>query len=198
MNTIARSPLLMSRNDTALFIVDVQEKLIPLIPRNGNLIWNCSRLIRAAKLLGMPVAATEQYPKGLGHTVGPLKRILEDEIPEKVFFSCRECEHLIDDLEKKGVRKIVLAGIETHVCVQQTALDFLSHGLDIYLAVDAVGSRNAVDSQTAIRRMESCGVNLVTTEAAMFEWCESSRAAEFKEISKLVQEKSPPDIKGIG
>ena len=185
----SRSPLLMNRDDSALLVIDVQARLLPSIDQHERLVFNIRRLIEGAKQLGVRVAATEQYPKGLGGTTEELANLLPAAIPEKLMFSCRECEQLIDEFDSSGISKILLTGIETHVCVAQTAFDLLAAGFDVYVCVDAVGSRNEIDYLTAIRRMEAAGVTPTTTEAALFEWCEVAGSAEFKAISKLVQEK---------
>jgi nicotinamidase-related amidase len=189
-NYFPRSPELMSRSDTALLVVDMQEKLLKLIPNHPRLIWNARRLIDGAKLLGLPVAATEQYPQGLGPTVPELAERVEH-LPAKVMFSCRECASVADDFRQRGIGKVLLAGIETHVCMQQTALDLLADGYRVYVAVDATGSRNELDASIALRRMEASGVTLTTTEAALFEWCEAAGSPEFKQISALVRELPP-------
>jgi nicotinamidase-related amidase len=185
-----RSPELMSRSDTALLVVDMQEKLLRLMAGHERVIWNTRRLIDGAKLLGLPVAATEQYPQGLGPTAPELAERIGG-MPAKVMFSCRECQGVFADFQQRGIGKILVAGIEAHVCVQQTVLDLLADGYRVYLAVDAIGARHEVDYTTALRRMESSGATLTTTEAALFEWCEAAGSPEFKQISALVRE-SPP------
>jgi len=182
----------MSREDTALLVVDVQEKLLRLIPDNQRLVWNIRRLIDGAKVLGVSVAATEQYPKGLGPTTDELAKRLDD-TPAKLTFSCGGCPDIFGGFQEQGVHKILAVGIETHVCVQQTVLDLLAEGFSVYVAADAVGSRFRIDYETALRRMDSAGATLTTTEAALFEWCDEAGTPEFKEISKLVQEKAPED-----
>ncbi len=180
----------MSRNDTALLVVDVQERLAPAILGHRQIIWNIRRLIDGASLLGLPIAATEQYPKGLGPTVPELT----DRLPQrtsKLTFSCGSCQEIFRDLEGRGIYKVLVAGMEAHVCVQQTVLDLLAHGWRVYLAADAVGSRREIDYRTALGRMDSCGATLTTTEAALFEWCEVAGTAEFKQISQLVREAPP-------
>ncbi|MCH7728979.1 MAG: isochorismatase family protein [Planctomycetes bacterium] len=190
---LSRSPLLMSRNDSALLVVDVQGKLIRLIPEHERIIWNIRRLIDGAKTLSVPVAATEQYPQGLGPTVDELKERLDD-IPSKLAFSCGGCPQIFRGFQDRGIFKILVVGIETHVCVQQTVLDLLADGFQVYLAVDAVGSRFDVDRETAFRRLDSAGTTLTTTEAALFEWCDVAGTPEFKQISALVREK-PSNVK---
>ncbi|MEZ6114785.1 MAG: hydrolase, partial [Pirellulaceae bacterium] len=183
---LARSPQLMSRDDSALLVVDVQEKLIPLIPGHERLVWNIRRLIDGAAVLGVAVAGTEQYPRGLGHTIAELRDRL-GELPEKLLFSCGGCPELFERWRDAGIYKILLCGIESHVCVQQTAFDLLGEGFQVYLAVDAVGARFSIDHQTALRRMETAGASLTTTESALFEWCEAAGTPEFKQISALVR-----------
>lgn len=180
----------MSPNDTGLLVVDVQEKLLAAIPAGRRIVWNIRRLIDGAKILGLPVAATEQYPKGLGPTAPELAQLLNS-IPSKLTFSCGGCPEIFRDFHARGVCKILLAGIETHVCVEQTALDLLSNGWGVLVAVDAVGSRFEIDYRTALQRMDSAGATLTTVEAALFEWCRVAGTPEFKQISRLAQEPAP-------
>ena len=187
---MARSPELMSAEDTGLLVVDVQEKLVPSIANHGRVVWNCRRLVDGADLLGLPVVATEQYPKGLGPTVEELAERLGD-IPDKTAFSCGECSEVFERLRNRNVHRLLICGIETHVCVQQTVMDLLADGWRVYIAVDAVGSRFDVDYRTALGRMESSGATLTTTEAALFEWCQTADRPEFKQISRLVREELP-------
>lgn len=186
----SRSQELLHRQDSALLVVDVQTKLLPAIPDRARLVWNIRRLIDGAKLLSVPILATEQYPQGLGPTVPELASLVGEARP-KVAFSCIGCEGLFADLERRGVRQILLAGMETHVCIAQTAFDLEASGLRSYIAVDAVAARYRVDHETALGRMDSAGMTLTTTEAALFEWCGAAGTDEFKQISRLIQE-SPP------
>jgi len=111
----------------------------------------------------------------------------------KLAFSCAACPEIVAALDAQGRHKALVVGIEAHVCVQQTVLDLMSGGFRVYVAVDAVGSRRDVDFQTALRRMDSCGASLVTTETALFEWCREAGTPAFKTISQLVRE-SPPAL----
>jgi len=191
---LTRSPEMMSCGDTALLVVDVQEKLIHLIEQQETIVWNIRRLLDAAEILDLFVAATEQYPQGLGQTVGGLSNLL-GEISEKTAFSCARVPGLLASFSEREIRKLLLVGIETHVCIEQTALDMLSTGLGVYVAVDAVGSRNTLDRDIALRRMETAGAVLTTTEAVLFEWCEIAGTPEFKRISALVRETGPNGLK---
>lgn len=187
----ARSPELMSRDDTALLVVDFQEKLLPAIDRGRQAAWNARRLIDAARILGLPTLATEQYPKGLGPTIGELAERLSPAAAEKLTFSACGRAELFDGLRQRGIHKILVCGIEAHVCVAQTVFDLLADGYRVYVAVDAVGSRFEIDYHTALERMDSAGAALTTTEAAMFEWCEAAGSPEFKQISRLARETLP-------
>jgi nicotinamidase-related amidase len=193
MNTIdalVRSPELMNRDDTGLLVVDVQAKLLPLIVGHQRLVWNIRRLIDGAKILGVAVAATEQYPQGLGPTTPELAERL-GAIPAKTAFSCGECASIFMEWRDRGIWKVLVCGIETHVCVGQTVHDLLGEGFRVYVAADAVAARGAMDHEIALRRMDSSGATLTTTEAALFEWCGRAGTPEFKQISQLVREVGP-------
>lgn len=180
----------MSSSDTALVVVDVQEKLIRHIPEYQRLVWNIRRLLDAADTLGVRATGSEQYPQGLGPTVPDLAERL-GKLPAKLTFSCVGCPDLFDTLANDGIHKLLIVGIETHVCVQQTVLDVLANGFQAFLAVDATGSRHHWDRDIALRRMELAGACLTTTEAALFEWCEIAGTPAFKQISSLVREEPP-------
>jgi nicotinamidase-related amidase len=182
----------MSSDDSALLVVDMQGKLLTLIGGYQRVTWNIHRLLDAAKACGLSVVATEQYPKGLGGTEETLAAKL-GEVAEKTRFSCGECGGMFESLREQGIRKILVVGIETHVCVSQTVMDLMTAGFDLYVAVDAIGARHPVDHRVGIRRMEMAGATLTTTEAAMFEWCEDSKSPPFKTISQLVQQTAPED-----
>jgi len=171
-------------------VIDVQERLLPAITDGQRVAWNIRRLIDGARVLGVDTLATEQYPKGLGETVPLLAKRL-GQIPSKLMFSCRECSDLFRTLAEGGRYKVLVVGIESHVCVQQSVLDLMAEGFRVYIAVDAVGSRSPIDYETALRRMESAGATLTTTEAALFEWCEIAGSDTFKQISQLVRETAP-------
>lgn len=187
---LPRSPELMSADDTGLLVVDVQGKLITLVPGYKQIIWNIRRLLDGAEILGVAKAGTEQYPQGLGPTVPELAAKLGP-LPAKTAFSCGECGEIFRGWVERGIHKVLVCGIEAHVCVQQTVLDLLTHGFRVYVAVDAVGARFEIDYQTALRRLESAGATLTTVEAALFEWCGRSGTPQFKQISALVRESAP-------
>lgn len=189
-DSLTRSPLLMSRRDTGLLVIDVQEKLIPLIVGHERIVWNIGRLLEAAAILSVPAAGTEQYPKGLGRLIPELRSRLAS-VPEKQAFSCLPCMAQLNEGPLAGCDKLLVCGIETHVCVQQTVLDLLSTGANVFVAVDAVGTRFAVDHEVALKRMDAAGAVLTTTESAIFEWCETAAAPEFKQLSQLIRQAPP-------
>jgi nicotinamidase-related amidase len=187
---LPRSPELMNREDSALLVVDAQEKLLSVIPDQARIVWNIRRLLDAAKELGVAIAGTEQYPERLSSTVPELKKRIGP-APDKLCFSACECGDIFERWKSEGRYRVLICGIETHVCILQTALDLAAGGFEAYVAVDAVGSRAAIDHAIALRRMESAGAILTTTETAMFEWCRTARIPEFKRISALAKEKAP-------
>ncbi len=187
-HSLARSPELMSASDTGLLVVDVQEKLIRLLPNHARIVWNIRRLLDGAELFDLPVLASEQYPKGLGGTVAELAE-RRGPIAAKSTFSCGSCDAIAAEFERLPVQKWLVVGIEAHVCVLQTVMDLLSAGFRVFVAVDAVGSRNEIDCRVALARMESSGATLTTCESALFEWCVDSAAPQFKQLSQLIKEK---------
>ena len=177
----------------ALLVIDVQERLIRLIRRGDLVIANTERLVRAANLLGVPVLATEQYPKGLGPTVDSLLPLLPVR-REKTLFQAADAAGLIAPEANAPIRHIAVAGIESHVCVMQTALELLRRGFAVQVPTDAVASRGEEDHRAALRRLEASGATITTTEAILFEWTERSDHPAFKAISALVKDFKPPPV----
>ncbi len=165
-----------------LIVVDMQEKLLPHVVDSDSVLLNTFKLAKAFRVLGLPVTATQQVK--LGDTVQPLKDLV-DVAGEKTTFSCMGCEDFVRKI--MGDRKFVLTGIETHICVLQTALDMLKYGFEVYVAVDATSSRKALDRDTAIRRMAQEGVKLTTAETVMYEALKDARHGKFKEILGIVK-----------
>lgn len=177
---------LMSAADTGLLVIDVQEKLMPLIPRRAPIIANIAFLLEVASLLKLTVQATEQYPKGLGPTVAALAEKLPPRV-EKIDFSCCAARSVVEAFRREARPKVLVVGIETHVCVMQTALDLLAEGFRVYVAADAVGSRHELDHKYALKRLAAAGVTLTTVETAAFEWIGKAGTPEFKVLSRLIQ-----------
>ena len=181
-----RNSTLLSAADSRLLIIDMQEKLVPLVQESEDCEWNCRRLLQGAQILNVPFTITEQYPKGLGSTVSSLQDFASDR-PSKVRFSAAEVLGWSPDSSNPTDRQqVVVAGIEAHVCVLQTCLDLSAAGFRVYVAADAISSRGADDKHAALNRLRDNGLTVVTTEAVLFEWCEVAGTAEFKHISKLI------------
>lgn len=190
-----RSPELLSAASSRLLIVDMQEKLLRLMDGHEQLTANCVTLVQGARILDVPVDATEQYRKGLGPTTPALAELF-GELPDKIRFSCAEVLDWAaggtgsaggsgEDVPSR--HQVVVAGIEAHVCVLQTAFDLLAAGFEVYVVADAVLSRHLIDYRTALRRLSDAGTRIVTTEMVLFEWCEVSGTEQFKQISQLVK-----------
>lgn len=189
---LLRSPDLLNAQESLLLIVDVQERLMPTIVESSKITRNCGILVRAAAIFDVPLVVTEQYPKGLGRTVPELAQVIEATgtavpQPEKLRFSAAEATEWPPAAEKTDSRhQVVIAGIETHICVLQTALDLLALGYRVYLCTDAVSSRHLSDHEVAINRLRDSGAIVTTTESVLFEWCEAAGTDQFRRIRDLV------------
>jgi nicotinamidase-related amidase len=180
--------MLLHRAQSCLLIVDVQERLTPVMTDPRRVIHNCHVLIRAAKRLGIPVLASEQYPKGLGPTMVDLREELPaGDILAKTHFSAAADPHILARLEATARRQVVVAGIEAHVCVLQTALDLVSRGFQTAVVIDACASRRLQSEEMAWGRLRQEGVPLVSVEMAIFEWLHQAGSSEFKELSTLIR-----------
>ncbi|MDR1957882.1 MAG: hydrolase [Planctomycetaceae bacterium] len=183
---------LLSPEDTLLLVIDVQEKLLPAVFSAEKLLWNTKRLIEGAKIFGLPILVTEQYPQGLGQTVQEIKSLLPEKVTffeKKSFSACLIPNFVEKIIQNENIRNILICGMETHVCVLQTALDLLAAGLQVHLAADAVSSRFETDYDISLRRMETSGAFVTTTEASLFELCRTAESPYFKSVSKIVREK---------
>ncbi|MBV8516914.1 MAG: hydrolase [Acidobacteria bacterium] len=174
-----------------LVVIDVQEKLMPVIDRADAVAKNVERLVRGCHLLGVPALVTEQYVKGLGPTIEPLRRALDETYGyapiEKLCFSAHGCDVFAARLDALGRRQVLVAGVETHVCVYQTVRDLLAGGFEVALAADAVSSRAPENREIALRRMTADGAHLSSTEMALFELVGVSGTDMFRAISRLVK-----------
>jgi nicotinamidase-related amidase len=175
---------------SVLVVIDVQDKLLVKIPTAAAMVRNAAFLLDVATLLNVPVRATEQYPAGLGTTTAELAKRLPQSLLSKTAFSCCGAGTFLEELEMLRQPNIVLVGMETHVCVSQTAFDLLEAGLHVFLPVDALAARGAVDHETALRRLEHAGAVQTTSEAIAFEWIGDSTHPQFKAVSKLVIERA--------
>lgn len=177
--------MLLNREKAGFLLVDVQEKLTPLVLNSEALVARCQWLIRLAKELTVPILLSEQYPRGLGNTVEPLKALTaKASCIDKVHFSCYRCPDFVNAWQTIDRKQVVIAGIETHVCVLQTAMDMNSSGFDVFVVIDAVSSRHEIDHRYGLKRMKQAGIQLVTSEMVFFEWVGQAGTAEFKALSQ--------------
>jgi nicotinamidase-related amidase len=180
----------LTAGNSVLVVVDVQDKLLAKVPTAADLVRNVGFLIDVAKLVGVPVTATEQYPRGLGPTTGELARRLPADRPAKTAFSCCGAAGFLPDLRSLARPNVVLVGMETHVCVAQTTFDLIEAGLSVFLPVDALATRFPVDHDAALRRLERSGAVPTTAEGVAFEWVGDAAHPHFKAVSKLVIDRS--------
>lgn len=178
----------LHRGDALLLVIDCQEKLMPVIHDGEAITRNIERLIRGCRILDVPLLLTEQYVKGLGCTIAPIRDAANETTPiEKMCFSAFANGEVLAEMRSLKKKQILVAGIETHVCVHQTVGDLLANGYEVTLIADAVSSRTAANRDIAIRRMTSEGAKLSSTEMALFELLFESGTDEFRAISKLVK-----------
>lgn len=181
-----RHPNVLSPDEAFLLVIDVQERFRSLQKNFDRMVSGAVRLVRGFRILDLPILVTEQYPKGLGHTVKELEDVLgQTEALTKTCFSSCGSEDVSRRLREIGRRQALVCGIETHVCVSQTVHDLLQSGFTVQVAVDAVESRNALDREIALRKMERSGALLTTSEAAAFELLSDATHPKFKEVQAL-------------
>ncbi|MDP1707770.1 MAG: hydrolase [Gammaproteobacteria bacterium] len=183
--------MLCRASDSLLVLVDAQTRLSAAMPdaARERLLRNSGTLLQAATLLNIPLLVTEQYPKGLGNTEAGLAALLPAQtIPiEKTCFSCCAAAGFMDALNASGRAQVILAGMETHVCILQTALELKRAGREIFVIEDAVCSRAEGHHQNALARLRHSDVVVTNTESVLFEWLRDAAHAEFKNISHLVR-----------
>jgi len=175
-------------NDAVFCLVDVQERLFPHVANKEIIEQNLITLIKGFKLHNLPFIINEQYKKGLGETLPSLRELIDDDPHfEKVTFSCCKNDSTLEALKNSGKNVVIVAGIETHVCVLQTCLDLLEEGFTPVLVTDCVSSRQDYNTIMAIERMVQAGVIPTTYESILFELTLTAKSPVFKEISKLVK-----------
>jgi len=177
-------------NNSVLMVIDIQERLASAMPLGvrDRVIEQVDVLLTAAKALSVPVLVTEQYPKGLGHTEPTLKDKLPAETPviEKTRFSAARVEDVARTLQASGRKQIFLAGMETHICVLQTALGLLKQGYEVFVIEDAVSSRAKGNQFNALQRLRLAGAVITNVESLLFEWLGDASHPEFKKLAKLI------------
>jgi nicotinamidase-related amidase len=177
----------LDRSRTALVVVDVQEAFRPAVLDFEQIAHNVATLVRGARILGLPTIVTEQYPRGLGHTVAEVSEHLDVTPIEKVAFSAVDADGFPGALSGAERDQVLLCGIEAHVCVNQTAQDLIADGREVHVAQDAVTSRTAENRALGLHRMERSGAVATSVETALFELLRRAGTPEFKEVQALVK-----------
>ena len=179
---------MLTTESTVLIVIDIQEKLTRVMHDKEYFLENLKKLIQGAQVLDIPIIFTEQNPQGLGPTVAEVASLAPDLQPiAKFSFSCGGDQHFAQELATLNRKQVLLAGIETHVCVYQTTLDLLSQGYQVQIVADAVASRTAENKDIGLERMKSEGASLTSTETVLFELLRVAEGTKFKEISKIVK-----------
>ena len=182
--------MLIRAQDSCLIVIDMQERLVPAMQAPARTIRNARILITAAKELGVPVLMTEQYPKGLGHTVPELVKAAEAAgaaIVPKMHFSCMEDAGFAAAFRATGRRQAVIAGMEAHICVVQTAASLMHEGTEVFVVTDATSSRTLESEKACLDRLQALGAGIVTTEMVVFEWLGQAGTPAFKTLLPLIK-----------
>lgn len=184
-----RHPNTLDAGATALVVVDMQEGFRHAVPDFAETAARIALFVHGAQLLGVPVIVTEQYPQGLGRTAGEIRAVLaEDFAPiEKTAFSSCGARSFLARLDETGARQILVCGIEAHVCVNQTAHDLLSRGLQVHLVTDCISARTQQNKELGITKMITSGVLPASVESALFELMRDARHEQFKAVQKLIK-----------
>lgn len=187
----ASHPMTLDRARTALVLIDVQERLFPAMDADHReeVMRNIKVLTATARRLNLDTLVTEQYPKGLGHTLQEVKDALPPEVQpvEKVAFSCQGVEAFRSRLTATGARQLLLAGIEAHVCVLMSALDLLAEGYAVHIVADAVTSRTQANWRLAMAQLRQAGAVVTTTETVLFQLLRQADTDDFRELARLIR-----------
>lgn len=191
MSPATPHPMTLDRERTALVVIDVQERLFPAMDADHReeVMRNIKVLTAAARRLQLGTLVTEQYPKGLGHTLQEVKDALPPEVQpvEKVAFSCLEVDAFRSRLAATGARQLLLAGIEAHVCVLMSALDLLAEGYAVHIVADAVTSRTQANWRLAMDQLRQAGAVVTTTETVLFQLLRQADTDDFRELARLIR-----------
>jgi len=180
----------IDRDDSVLLVIDIQRKLAPHIAGHEDLIRRTAALLQASDMFAIPRLVTEHCPNQIGVVIEPMRsRFAPDEIVEKTAFGAADDPAFIDRVQRTGRRRIVITGMEAHVCVLQTALGLQQQGFHVFVVADAVGSRAArqLDLKFSLRRMEQAGCVMVTTETVLFEWTQQGADPHFRDVLALIK-----------
>lgn len=180
--------MLVNRDDSILLVVDMQARLVPKLQQPERLVAACKRLAEAARTLGVPVFATEQYSRGLGPTVPGLAALIpDDDRVEKICFASATEPAIVQRLEAAGRRTVVICGGEAHVCVLQSALSLRQGNWQVAVVADAVSARETASTSLALERLRAHGVEIVSAEMVLFEWLARAGTTEFRQLLPLIK-----------
>ncbi len=178
----------LDRNNAALLIIDIQERLAVVMDKKDQVVRNTLHLVELAKMLNLPVVVTEQYPKGLGRTLPEITAALPTYLPiEKTSFNCCGEESFNEQIRRLGKKKIIVTGMETHICVLQTGLGLLQAGFDVHLVADAVCSRTKANWRSGLELVRDAGAVITNTETVLFQLLGVAGTPEFKAISNRIK-----------
>lgn len=182
----------LDSDKAVLVVIDVQSRLVPAMPQQvyARMLATTAMLVEAARLLGIPVVTTEQYPQGIGHTVPELAAACAEGVIEKTSFGCCGEPSFLQAMEQRGRQQVIVTGMEAHVCVYQTVLGLLAAGYHVQLVRDAICSRNKEDFRAGVSNAARAGALVVTAEMVLFQLLQGSRHDQFKAISRLVKERA--------
>lgn len=182
----------LSKEQAGLLIVDVQEKLFPHVDHPCDILDKMLLAIEGCAILGVPIIVSEQNPKGLGSTIAPIKNVLpgDQKYHDKTSFSCLKNDEFLQTVKKLPIKQWILMGLETHVCILQTARDLLRKGYEVVILNDATSARSIYDFSTAIAELRDMGARISSTETVLFELTEDAKNQKFKEISHLIKSKT--------
>ena len=179
---------MLTVESSVLVVIDVQGKLAQLMHGKEALFENLRRIVQGAQVLGVPILCTEQNPAGLGPTIPEVAEALGDVVRlPKLSFSCCGDERFVRELEDLGRKQVLLTGIETHICVYQTAVDLVARGCEVHVVADAVSSRTQENKAIGLRKMTDAGACLTSVETALFELLRVAEGAQFKQILRIVK-----------
>ncbi|MCO5229550.1 MAG: hydrolase [Chitinophagales bacterium] len=178
---------LLKKSSTALLVIDVQERLMPVIDGQEQIFLNVNKLIEGAQILGISTVITEQYPRGLGKTCQEIKLPENPTIIEKICFSSMLSDEVKAYLKKHHISSLIICGVEAHICVLKTTLDALDAGFEVHVIADAVSSRTKENKQIALERMRQSRAFIASTEMVLFQLMNEAGTAEFKAISQLIK-----------
>ena len=180
--------MLIKPEQSALIVIDMQERLVPAMQAPARTIKNTRLLIATATRLGIPVMLTEQYPAGLGHTVEDIASVSKDHpVFEKMHFSCMEDNAFAKAFRALGRKQAVITGMEAHICVMQTAAQLIDDGFDVFVVTDATSSRTLESEKACLDRLQASGAGIATTEMVVFEWLGKAGTPAFKELLPLIK-----------